>query len=217
MNTLQTNISGPKPLSTFTKSEKKEIFHEDQNRRNQQNNMAVGSKKPTDAAKVSLKKELEPPLIDLGKPLSESKDTKEYLEVISRLEKKLSDNGFKDEELKNVIKSLEERLIGLSANQKKRLLQMEFFKEMKVKNLNEMKDSLFEIFSNKKTWPKGVNFLKSDQLISILLDQANGRPLEDKLGLDLLKEPKVESYSPKGAILSTQNNVSSGKPTSIRA
>ena len=217
MNSLPTNLNSSKPLNTFSKTEKNEISPRDSGKENKSDNIPQRSKKPTDAAKVSIKKEVESPSTDPGKPLSESKDTKEYLEVISRLEKKLSDNDFQDEDLEKVIKSLEKRLLGLSADQKKRLLQMEFFKALKIKNFNAMKDSLFEVFSNKKTWQKGVEFLKSDQLISILLDQENGTHAENKLDFDFLKEPKVESYTPKGAVLSAQNNLTSGKPTSIKA
>jgi len=215
MNSLPSNINSAKPFNSLPSREDKEFSSKN---RAQEGNLVEIAKKMTPATKVSLQKEKVSSEVEQRKPLSDSKETKAYLEIISRLEKKLGDNEFKKGELENVVNSLEERILGFSKDQKKQLLKMEFFKDLKIKNLNEMKDSLFEIFSNEKTQPKGIDFLKSDPLIAMLLNQENGEPFEaNNLGLDMLKEPQIDSYRANGTARSSHHDVSPITPMSIKA
>ena len=102
-----------------------------------------------------------------------SKEVGEYLRAIDRLEQGLSSGKITPEELDKALNSLQEKLSSLSAEQKKKLMGMEFFVKNKIENIRSFRNSLSGMLNDDKTRLEGLDFLRNKQFVA-LLNQLEG-------------------------------------------
>ncbi len=111
-----------------------------------------------------------------------SPEINEYLKIISRLENKAKDQKLNKEEMEKVTKSLEERIVSLSDQQKTQLRNLKFLKEKGIKNIKELNSTLTKMFNDNQERGSLFDFLKSPDFMAILLNE-KGKP-------DLYSPPK---------------------------
>ena len=97
-----------------------------------------------------------------------SKELQEYFRVIDRLEQNLTAKNISTEELDTAIDGLQEKLTGLSPDQKKKLLGMEFFVKNKIENLKALKVALTEALQDEAKRTEALDLLKDKQFISLI-------------------------------------------------
>lgn len=92
-----------------------------------------------------------------------------YMQMISKFEQLIGKGEIGDTELENMFSTMEEKIHEMSSRSKKKLLNLPFFKKEGITNISELKRSLIEMFKNEQHKEQGLNFLKSDDFISLLL------------------------------------------------
>lgn len=131
--------------------------------------------KTPDAVAAKLKNEQ----MDSAKPKdAESKEVKEYLKAIDRLEKGLKQGDIKPEELQIALNNLEEKILALSPAQQKKLLKMEFFVQHKIEDLKTFKSEMIEALKDQNKRPEALGLLREPQFISLLNDLKGSQPGE---------------------------------------
>ena len=107
---------------------------------------------------------------------SETPKIDEYLKMISRLENKVKNEEMAEDDLKKVIKSLEEKILSLDDQQKLKLKNLKFFKKQGIDNVKTLKKTLDDMFHDVFEQKTLFEFLKSQEFITVLLkgdDKAN--------------------------------------------
>ena len=94
-----------------------------------------------------------------------------YLKTISRIENKVKDGKMGDDELEVIFKALDKKMNAMTEQKQKKLLKMEFMKEHAITELDMIKDSIQDVFEDDETRNQVFDFLKSSELISLLLDK----------------------------------------------
>ena len=116
---------------------------------------------------------------------AESKEVKEYLKAIDRLEAGLKSGEIKPEELQRALNNLEEKILSLSPQQQKKLLKMDFFVQHKIEDLKTFKSELLENLMDQNKRPEALRMLREPQFISLLnnLEGSQGGETYSKGGL----------------------------------
>lgn len=146
----------------------------------------VDSSKAETAKSESAKaKELDQQAAKSAEQSPESKDAKnqedpeisEYLKGISRLENKLKEEEITDEDLGKLMSKLEEKILSLSAQQKKVLKNMEFWMQGDLETVTEFTEYVADNLKSKddRERDKAIDFLKDPQFISLI----DGKEEED--------------------------------------
>jgi hypothetical protein len=100
----------------------------------------------------------------------------DYLKTISRFENKVKKDEITEEDLDKILQSLEDRILDLDEQDKTKLKDFEFFKQHKIENLNELKKTLVDLFNDPIEQEAFFDFLKSQEFMTILLAEENGKP-----------------------------------------
>ncbi len=103
-----------------------------------------------------------------------SKEIDDYLKTISRFENGAREGKIGDSELEVTFKALQERMASMTDRKRRRLLGMDFMKNHAIEDPHKLKDSMTELFKNRETREQVFDFLKSRELISLLLDKRDG-------------------------------------------
>jgi hypothetical protein len=170
MNTAQISSSNPDKQRSYPKTQKPDARNKPEGLADKTANQADNVKKQDQATKT--KRSM--PLKDPGKnPEKDKLEVNEYLKTLSRLENKLNLEEITDEDLEKITTSLEERILALTDVQQNRLRQMEFFKQHGIDNINELKQTLLEMFEDIDQRGELFELLKSPEFMSILLNESD--------------------------------------------
>jgi len=101
----------------------------------------------------------------------QSTDVNEYLKVISRLENKINKGVMKNEDVTNVMHSLDEKIQDLKSPQKNRLMQIDFLKKQGITNLKLFKNKVSDMVNDNLKRNDVFDFLKNPDFMAILLDE----------------------------------------------
>jgi len=203
MNPLQTNPATSKPL------------------KNLPNKPADKSKNPNEAEGKINKPEVMPgktlknnkiEVVQNNKHADKGKDTikgkgqktpeiDEYLKMISRLENKVKKDEMADKDMKKVITSLEDKIKSLNEQQKQKLRNLKFFKKQGIENVKTLKKTLEHMFKDEVEQKTLFDFLKSQEFITVLLNE----------------EDKANTYSPKKLNLNPNSKPNADSASKISA
>ncbi len=105
-----------------------------------------------------------------AKKQDEDPEISEYLKGISRLENKLKEDDISDEDLGKLMSKLEEKILSLSAQQKKVLKNMEFWMQGDIETVNEFTEYVADNLKSKddQERAKAIGFLKDPQFIALI-------------------------------------------------
>lgn len=109
---------------------------------------------------------------------AESKEVREYLKAIDRLEAGIKSGEITPKELQRALNHLEEKILALSPQQQKRLLKMDFFVQHKIEDLKTFKSELLENLTDQNKRPEAMRLLREPQFISLLNDLEASQPGE---------------------------------------
>lgn len=146
-----------------------------------------------------------------------------YLKMISKFEKLMGEGEIGDKELNNMFSAMEKKILEMENPNKRKLLNLNFFKEHGIKNINDLKQSLIEIFEDEQQQQKGIEFLKSEGFTSLLLKKPQSSPTYSNQGkVAQAKNEKQEAHFKMPPLKASSENymspkVNSASLTSIRA
>ncbi len=100
-------------------------------------------------------------------PLSEKSD---YLKMISKLENRVISKTMEQEELVKMFSALEEKLVSFNPKQQVKLLDLELFSKLNIKNLDNIGETLSGLINKKETQTDLFGLLKSQDFISLLMN-----------------------------------------------
>jgi len=108
-----------------------------------------------------------------GKPKAlenQSKEVREYLKVIDKLEKEVTEGTLTDEQLEETLTNLDKRVELLVPEQKKKLLKVEFYTKNNIEDLKTMKKTLGEFLKDPIKRIEVFEMLRDPQFIALLND-----------------------------------------------
>lgn len=167
MNTVQSASIGQDKVQSLIRNQRPELEKDKEVSKNDAAIQTNNIKKDRNSSSPDLNAEN-------GKDKNNDKlEVNEYLKIVSRLENKLNLDELNDEDLNKISASLEEKILSLSSVQKNRLKNLEFFKEHGIENINDLKNTLFELFKNVDEREPLFEFLKSPEFMNILLNESD--------------------------------------------
>ncbi|MCP4750332.1 MAG: hypothetical protein GY866_05540 [Proteobacteria bacterium] len=213
MNTAQTISSGSKQLNKATIStlNPKEKLNENPNKSpSAQLNGTKQSQKTDKLASLKNPEKVDPN----GKKTGE--DTPEidaYMKMISRLENKVKQDQFEKTDLVKLFTALEDKILSLKEHQKNRLKDLDFFKKNGIDNLKTLKANLTNMFDDNLERDGVLEFLKSPELVTILLKEQNG---QNAYSPQLNKSKQSNTNVQNNVNSSVQNSQNPSKHNNVR-
>lgn len=105
-----------------------------------------------------------------------------YMKMISKFEQLMGEGEIGEKELNNMFSAMEKKIQDMEDPNKKKLLDLKFFKQEGITNISELKNSLIQIFDDEQQQQKGIQFLKSEEFTSLLLQKPQTSPTYSNQG-----------------------------------
>ena len=138
-----------------------------------------------------------------------------YMKMISKFEQLMGEGEIGEKELNNMFTAMEKKIHEMEDPNKKRLLDLKFFKQEGITNINELKNSLIQIFDDEQQQEKGLQFLKSEDFTSLLLKKPQTSPTYSNQGKVAKEQPKAAMKMPSLKTSGGNYNASKNNSTPI--